>query len=92
MNATADTNINIRTTRATRTMIDQAARVVGRNRSEFVLEVAEERAREVLMDRTQFALDQEKHAQFLALLEEPLPSDSAQALKALLARKAPWET
>ena len=40
-------NINIRVSRRTRALIDKAAKALGRNRSEFVLDVAEERAQEV---------------------------------------------
>lgn len=92
MKPTADANINIRTTRDARALIDQAARALGRNRSEFVMEVATERAREVLLDRSRFTLDEDQHARFLELLDEPLPASSAEALEQLLTRKAPWES
>lgn len=91
MTQTASSNINIRVSRRTRALIDKAAKALGRNRSEFVLAVAEERAREVVLDRTHFELTASDHKRFVAALDKPLPKDSAAALKRLLARQAPWE-
>jgi uncharacterized protein (DUF1778 family) len=91
MSARATTNINIRASESTRTLIDRAARVLGRNRSEFVLEVVQERAREVLLDQTRFELTAAQHKRFIQILDEPLPKESQAALKRLLTRKPPWE-
>lgn len=91
MSTNANSNINIRAPREARDLIDQAARALGRNRSEFMLDAAQERAREVLLDRSHFALDEQQHARFLELLENPLPDDAQQRLQNLLAREAPWE-
>lgn len=91
MSAHATTNINIRAPQSVRALIDRAARVLGCNRSEFLLEVAQERAREVLLDQTRFELNEAQHKRFIQTLDAPLPKDSQQALKRLLARKPPWE-
>lgn len=87
----ATANINVRTTPERRAVIDQAVEVLGCNRSEFVLEAAEERAREVLLDRTSFALDAERHAKFMEMIDQPLPENSKEALTRLLGKTAPWE-
>lgn len=50
MGTTATCNINIRVSKHTRALIDKAAEVLGRNRSEFVLDVVQERATQVLLD------------------------------------------
>lgn len=92
MGTTATCNINIRVSKQTRALIDKAAEVLGRNRSEFVLDVAQERAKEVLLDRTQFELNASEHKRFTEMLDAPLPKKSADALKRLFDRKAPWET
>jgi uncharacterized protein (DUF1778 family) len=91
MSQTASSNINIRVSRRTRALIDKAAKALGRNRSEFVLDVAEERAKEVLLDRANFELPASDHKRFVEALDRPLPKASAAALKRLLKRRAPWE-
>lgn len=91
MSTLASSNINIRASRQARDLIDQAARAVGRNRSEFMLEAAQERASEVLLDRSSFALDEQQHSRFIELLEAPIPADAQKRFQRLLDRKAPWE-
>lgn len=85
----AAVRINLRATRASQVLIDQAADISGRNRSEFMLEAACEKAREVLLDRTQFELGAAAHGRFARALEGPLPD--AAAIARLLSRRAPWE-
>ncbi|BAU10849.1 hypothetical protein LEP3755_13410 [Leptolyngbya sp. NIES-3755] len=89
MDQTRDVTINIRATQSQRDLIDCAAEVQGKSRSEFMLESAYQRAQDVLLDRCFFALDQQKFEQFEALLNQPpAPNDK---LRNLLNTKAPWE-
>lgn len=82
--------INIRASAYTRDLIDRAASILGKTRSDFILETASERAKDVLLDQTLFALDNKQYALFIKALDEPaLPNDK---LKRLLAKKAPWGT
>jgi uncharacterized protein (DUF1778 family) len=81
-----DAHINIRAKRAQRDLIDQAAELLGKTRSDFVLETACREAQEVLLDQRVFRLDAET---FQALLDAP-PSDNPK-LRRLMATKAPWE-
>jgi uncharacterized protein (DUF1778 family) len=88
---TADgTTINLRASSAQRAVIDQAARVSGKNRTEFMLEASYEKAQQVLLDRTMFALDAAGFERFAALLDVPL--HNSEAVHRLLTRRAPWET
>jgi uncharacterized protein (DUF1778 family) len=87
--ATADVTINIRAQEAQRELIDRAAEAQGRNRSEFMLDAACERAQQVLLDRTFFALDDKRFQAFVELLDAP-PKANPKLLQ-LLARRAPWE-
>lgn len=87
----ANTTINIRAPKQAKLLIDKAAKVTGRNRSEFMLAAAKDKAREVLLDQTEFSLSETQFRRFNQILEEPLPKKSAEAMKRLLARKAPWE-
>ncbi|AUB85049.1 DUF1778 domain-containing protein [Candidatus Thiodictyon syntrophicum] len=87
---TRDININIRAQRNQRDLIDQAARILGKTRSDFMLETACREAEDVLLDQRVFVLDAAAFAAFQALLDAP-PADNPR-LRALLATKAPWET
>jgi uncharacterized protein (DUF1778 family) len=86
---TRDLAINIRASRRQRDLIDQAAQVLGKSRSDFMLETACREAEDVLLDRAFFRLDPEAFARFNALLDNPPPPSDE--LRALLLRKAPWE-
>jgi uncharacterized protein (DUF1778 family) len=84
-----DTVINVRVSRTLRDLIDQAADVAGKSRSEFILESARVHATDVLLDQRLFALDEERHDAFIKALEAP-PAPN-EKLKQLMASKAPWE-
>ena len=82
--------INLRALPEQRDLIDHAATLLGKNRSDFMLEAACERAQSVLLDQVFFGLDTEKFQQFTALLDA---STSANAgLERLMAVKAPWDS
>jgi uncharacterized protein (DUF1778 family) len=84
-----DVNINIRAQRPQRDLIDQAAELLGKTRSEFMLETACREAEDVLLDQRVFVLDAEAFARFQALLDAP-PTDNPK-LRRLMATPAPWE-
>ena len=71
--------INLRALPEQRDLIDQAASLLGKNRSDFMLEAACERAQSVLLD----------HRQFTAMLDAP-PTVN-RGLERLMAVKAPWD-
>ena len=83
-----DAAINLRALPEQRDLIDQAASVLGKNRSDFMLEAACERAQTVLLDQVFFRLDANKFEQFVALLDTP--PESNPGLERLMALKAPW--
>lgn len=84
-----DITINIRAKRAQRDLIDEAADLLGRARSDFMLETACCEAADVLLDQRVFILDAEAFARFQAVLEAPAGDNPK--LRALMATKAPWE-
>ena len=61
--------INIRALPQQRDLIDQAAQVLGKNRSDFMLEAACDKAQSVLLDQVFFSLDRHKFEQFKAMLD-----------------------
>lgn len=90
MSATAATKtINFRAPASKQALIDHAAEVLGKNRTEFILEASCEKAREVLADQTHFALSRQALQRFNALIEAPLTN--TEALRRLLGTPAPWE-
>ncbi len=86
---TRDVTINIRAKQTQRDLIDHAAEVQGKSRSEFMLESACQKAQDVLLDRSFFGLNQLNFEQFVALLDAP-PKPN-EKLQALLNTKAPWD-
>ena len=87
--AARETTINLRAPAAQRALIDQAAQVLGKTRTDFMLEAAYEKAQQVLLDRTVFALDAKSFDRFVELLDAPVKANKA--LSRLLAKRAPWE-
>jgi uncharacterized protein (DUF1778 family) len=83
-----DAAINLRAMPAQRDLIDQAAGLLGKNRSDFMLEVACDKAQEVLLDRAFFSLNADKFQQFSRLLDAP--PQASPGLERLMAVKAPW--
>ena len=86
--AMRDAAINLRALPAQRDLIDQAAQLLGKNRSDFMLEAACDKAQSVLLDQVFFSLDADKYRQFVALLDAPVQANPG--LERLLAVKAPW--
>lgn len=85
-----DTAINLRALTEQRDLIDHAARLLGKNRSDFMLEVACEKARAVILDQVFFTLDADKFSRFTKLLDAP-PARNPGLLR-LMAVKPPWKT
>jgi uncharacterized protein (DUF1778 family) len=83
------TTINLRVSQVTRELIDTAAAVVGKSRTEFMLESARQHAIDVLLDQRLFVLNAEQHDAFMNALDNP-PLPNAE-LKKLLSSKSPWE-
>jgi len=84
-----DAAINLRALPQQRELIDQAARLLGKNRSDFMLEAACDKAQSVLLDQVLFRLDDTQFQQFTALLDAPVQPNPG--LERLLAVRAPWE-
>ena len=87
---TREANIHIRARPVDRDLIDRAAALLGKSRSEFVIETMRREAQEVLLDQTQFVVDAKTFKAFVAELDRP-PRDNPR-LRALFQRKAPWES
>lgn len=84
-----DAAINLRALPEQRDLIDHAADLLGKSRSDFMLEAACERAQAVVLDQVHFTLDADKFQQFLDLLDAPPKPNPG--LERLFALKAPWD-
>lgn len=85
-----DAAINLRALPEQRDLIDQAASILGKNRSDFMLEAACERAQAVVLDQVFFSLDAAAFRRFTAILDAPAQANSGR--ERLMAVKAPWRT
>jgi uncharacterized protein (DUF1778 family) len=85
-----DAAINLRALPEQRDLIDHAAQLLGKNRSDFMLEAACDKAQTVVLDQVFFALDANKFRQFTKLLDAPPARNPG--LERLKAVKAPWKT
>lgn len=82
-------NINIRVTPETLGLIDRAARVAGKTRTDFIVDTVKQAAEETVLDQRLFMLDGRQWAKFLEALDAP-PQPN-EKLMALLGRKPAWE-
>src|SRR3954462_4283655 len=81
--------LNLRIKPEERGLIDRAATLTGKTRTDFVLEAARHAAEEALLDRTVFTVKPEAYAAFLARLDEPpKPNDR---LRRTMQTVPPWE-
>lgn len=81
--------MSLRMDAATKSLIDRAAIALGQSRTDFMLISARERATEVLLNQSFFRLPGADWSAFTSALDSPPPPNAK--LKALLARKMPWE-
>jgi uncharacterized protein (DUF1778 family) len=82
-------NINLRVSTGQKALIDRAAEALGRNRSEFMLEIACREAESVLLDRRYFVLSEEDFLRFHKMLDKPPLSNPR--LARLLKTHSPWD-
>lgn len=87
--STASIPLNMRIKPQTRNLIDRAAELLGKTRTDFMLEASERRAEEVLLDRAVFRVSPEVYAEYLARLDEPVGTN--EKLRQTMATQAPWD-
>ena len=82
--------LNLRITPELRGLIDQAAEISGKNRTDFVLDAARHAAEDALKERTVFLMDPEAFEEFVARLDAP-PAPN-ERLRKTMQTTPPWET
>ena len=88
-NSSSGGTINLRASASQKALIDRAAAVLGKSRTEFMLDTARAAAENVLLDRRLIMLGAADYKKFVARLDAPV--EPSAALKKLLATPAPWE-
>ncbi len=69
--ADAKGSVNLRIESHTRQLIDDAAAVLGKTRTEFMIESARRQAIDVLIDQRLFMLDSDRYDVFVQALDNP---------------------
>lgn len=81
--------LNLRIKPEVRGLIDRAALVRGKNRTDFILDAARVAAEETLLDQALLVVSPEAYTEFLVRLDRaPLPNPS---LQKTLQTPAPWD-
>jgi uncharacterized protein (DUF1778 family) len=81
--------LNLRIRPEVRNLIDRAAKLQGKNRTEFVLDAARQAAENALLDRAVLTFSAKAYAEFVARLDAaPLPN---KRLQRSLQTAPPWE-
>jgi uncharacterized protein (DUF1778 family) len=81
--------LNLRIKPEERDLIDMAAKLQGKNRTDFILEAARNAAAETLLERTIFWASPEAYTEFLAILDAP-PQHN-ERLRKTMQTPAPWD-
>lgn len=81
-------SINLRIESGTREMIDEAAALLGKSRTEFMIDASRREAIDVLLDQRLFVLDSERYDAFVNALDNP-PAPGPM-LRALMRRTPAW--
>jgi uncharacterized protein (DUF1778 family) len=87
--ADAKGTINLRIEASTRQLIDDAAAVLGKSRTEFMIDSARRQAIDVLLDQRLFALESGRFDEFMHQLDNP-PAPGPK-LRSLLRRAPAWQ-
>ena len=81
--------VNLRVRDDVRALIDRAARMRGKTRSDFMIEAARKAAEEALLDQTLVVVDADSFDHYLAILDQ---TPSSEGFSRLMNAPAPWRT
>ena len=83
--------INIRAKTSQRDLIDMAASLVSKSRTDFMLEVACREAQDILLDQRLFLLTDNQFEAFIEELDAPITPERQARIDNLMNSKSPWE-
>jgi uncharacterized protein (DUF1778 family) len=87
--ATRRETLNIRIKPEDRILIGRAARLRGKNRTNFILDAVRTAAEEALYEQALITVDPEAYAKFIAQLD--MPPCPSERLRKTMQTPAPWE-
>jgi uncharacterized protein (DUF1778 family) len=86
----AEINIHLRARAADKNLIDQAAELVGSNRSQFMMASALKEAKNVLLDQSTIFADAKTFQKVLAWMDGAQAPTEKAGMKRLMQAKLPW--
>lgn len=90
-NQTTDTQthaVNLRIRHDIRALIDRAAKIQGKTRSDFMIDAARRAAEESLLDQALVRVDQKTYDHFLEILDQP---PGGAGFERLMTAARPWD-
>ena len=87
----AEVNIHLRARAQDKAIIDQAAELVGANRSQFMLASALKEAKNILLDQTTIYMDAKSFHKVMDWMDKPTSASEKAGMKRLLQAKTPWQ-
>ena len=87
----AEVNIHLRARTQDRKLIDQAAELVGANRSQFMMASALKEAKNVLLDQSTIYADAKTFQKVMDWIDAGATRAETDGMKRVLQSKAPWQ-
>jgi uncharacterized protein (DUF1778 family) len=91
-NPTAEVNIHLRARARDKVLIDQAAELVGANRSQFMLASAIKEAKNILLDQSTIYADAKTFQKIMDWMDQPATSSETAGMRRILQAKTPWDS
>lgn len=90
--AIAEVNIHLRARTQDRALIDQAAELVGANRSQFMLASAIKEAKNILLDQSTIYADAKTFQKVMDWMDSSANRSETAGMKRILQAKTPWQS
>lgn len=87
---TAEVNIHLRARAYDRLIIDQAAEMIGANRSQFMMASALKEAKNIILDQTSIHVNNQTFQKILDWLDTPATQEQKEGINRLRETKLPW--
>ena len=88
----AEVNIHLRARAQDKSLIDQAAELVGANRSQFMMASALKEAKNILLDQSTLYTDAKAFQKVMDWMDAPATHSETAGMTRILQAKAPWQS